>query len=117
MSLPFFIALIPRFRANSFPTMASSHPQLFQASAMNESEIRKIIVNHFLLDHAMQQWCLATDKDIPTPNANEIVVFSSFFQCGFGLPICHFQASWSEEPTTLELPHVVALTNKINLLK
>jgi hypothetical protein len=28
-----------------------------------------------------------------------------------------FQGSWSEEPTALELPHVTALTNKINLLK
>jgi hypothetical protein len=28
-----------------------------------------------------------------------------------------FQGWWSEEPTPLELPHVVALTNKINLLK
>jgi hypothetical protein len=28
-----------------------------------------------------------------------------------------FQGSWSEEPTPLELPHVTALTNKINLLK
>jgi hypothetical protein len=28
-----------------------------------------------------------------------------------------FQRSWSEEPTPLELPHVAALTNKINLLK
>jgi hypothetical protein len=28
-----------------------------------------------------------------------------------------FQGSWSEEPTPIELPHVVALTNKINLLK
>jgi hypothetical protein len=28
-----------------------------------------------------------------------------------------FLGSWSEEPTPLELPHVTALTNKINLLK
>jgi hypothetical protein len=28
-----------------------------------------------------------------------------------------FHGSWSEEPTPLELPHVAALTNKINLLK
>jgi hypothetical protein len=28
-----------------------------------------------------------------------------------------FQGTWSEEPTPLELPHVMALTNKINLLK
>jgi hypothetical protein len=28
-----------------------------------------------------------------------------------------FQRTWSEEPTPLDLPHVAALTNKINLLK
>jgi hypothetical protein len=28
-----------------------------------------------------------------------------------------FQGTWSEEPTPLELPHVTALTNKINTLK
>jgi hypothetical protein len=28
-----------------------------------------------------------------------------------------FQGTWSEEPTLLELPQVVALTNKVNLLK
>jgi hypothetical protein len=28
-----------------------------------------------------------------------------------------FQGSWSEETTPLELPHVAALTNKINFLK
>jgi hypothetical protein len=28
-----------------------------------------------------------------------------------------FRGSWSEEPAPLKLPHVTALTNKINLLK
>jgi hypothetical protein len=36
------------------------------------------------------QWRPAAREDIPTPNTNEIVVFSSFFQCGFGLPACDF---------------------------
>jgi hypothetical protein len=34
----------------------------------------------------MLQWCLAVGEDIPTPNTEEIVVFSSFYQRGFGLP-------------------------------
>jgi hypothetical protein len=38
----------------------------------------------------MLQWCPAVGEDIPTPNMNEIVVFSSFFQHGFGLPACDF---------------------------
>jgi hypothetical protein len=29
-------------------------------------------------------------EDVPTPNTNEIVVFSSFFQRGFGLPTYDF---------------------------
>jgi hypothetical protein len=207
--------------------MASSHLHLFQASTADENEIRKIIANHFLPDRTVLQWRPAIDEDIPTPNTNEIVVFSSFFQRGFSLPasnflyglldhyqiksvhlnpnsileiaifvhLCEaflgippnfplfknyfflkyqlsaanrkviggvglqtrprvsflvlpmktslqrwhmtwfycenhesslpsfvgrlpeFQGSWSEEPTPLELPHVAALTNKINLLK
>jgi hypothetical protein len=32
----------------------------------------------------------AAGEDIPTPNTEEIVVFSSFFQHGFGLPACDF---------------------------
>jgi hypothetical protein len=43
--------------------MAASHPQLFQVSIVDESEIRKLIVNHFLPDHAMLQWRPAN----PTP--------------------------------------------------
>jgi hypothetical protein len=41
-------------------------------------------------DRVMLQWCPATGEDIPTPNTNEIVMFSSFFQRGIGLPACDF---------------------------
>jgi hypothetical protein len=70
--------------------MVVLHSHLFQASVADESEIHKLITNHFLLDHAVLQWHSAAGEDIPTPNTNEIVVFSSFFQCGFGLPTCDF---------------------------
>jgi hypothetical protein len=70
--------------------MTAPHPHLFQASIAYESEIRKLIANHFLLDRAVLLWHPATDKDLPTPNTNEIVVFSSFFQHVFGLPACDF---------------------------
>jgi hypothetical protein len=63
--------------------MAASHPHLFQPSIVDESEIRKLVVDHFLPDRAMLQRCPTTGEDIPTPNTNEIVVFSSFSQCGF----------------------------------
>jgi hypothetical protein len=65
--------------------MAASHPHLFQSSIVDESEVRKLVANHFLPDRAMLQWCPAAGEDIPTPNMNEIVVFSSFFQRGFVL--------------------------------
>jgi hypothetical protein len=70
--------------------MATSHPHLFQPSVADESEICKLVANHFLLDSTILQWCLATREDIPTPNTTEIVVFSSFFQCRFGLPAYDF---------------------------
>jgi hypothetical protein len=37
----------------------------------------------------MLQWHPTVGEDLPTPNTNEIVVFSSF-QRGFGLPACDF---------------------------
>jgi hypothetical protein len=65
--------------------MAASHLHLFQASITYESEIHKLVANHFLPDRAVLQWCPGADEDLPTPNTNKIVVFSSFFQCRFGL--------------------------------
>jgi hypothetical protein len=70
--------------------MAASHPHLFQPSVANENEICKLFASHFLLDRTVLQWRPTTDEDILTPNTNEIVVFASFFQRGFGLPICDF---------------------------
>jgi hypothetical protein len=70
--------------------MAALHPHLFQSSVVDESEIRKLAANHFLSDRAVLQWRPTTGEDLPTPHTNEIVVFSSFFQCGFGLPTCNF---------------------------
>jgi hypothetical protein len=62
--------------------MVASHPHLFQLSIADESEIRMLIANYFLLDCAVLQWHPIAREDIPTPNTNEIVVFSSFFQRG-----------------------------------
>jgi hypothetical protein len=70
--------------------MAASHPHIFQSSVTNESEICKIIANHFLPDRIILQWRPATEEDIPTPNTTEIVVFSSFFQHGFVFPAQDF---------------------------
>jgi hypothetical protein len=70
--------------------MVASHPHLFQLSISDENEMRKLVVNHFLLDRVVLQWCPATGEDIPTPKTNEIVVFTSFFQHGFGIPVRDF---------------------------
>jgi hypothetical protein len=69
--------------------MAASHPHLFQQFVADESEILKLIANCFLPDRVVLQWRPAAREDIPTPNTNEIVVFSSFRR-GFGLPAYDF---------------------------
>jgi hypothetical protein len=70
--------------------MAASHPHLFQTSTMTKSEICKLVANCFLSDRAVLQWRPATEEDLPTPNLNEIMVFSSFFQRRFCLHACNF---------------------------
>jgi hypothetical protein len=70
--------------------MAASHPHLFQSPVANESEIPKLIANHFLPDRTVPLWCPSTSEDIPTPNTNEIVVFPPSFQRGFSLPAYDF---------------------------
>jgi hypothetical protein len=59
--------------------MAALHPHPFQQSIVDESEINKLVENHFLPDRVVLQWRPAIGEDIPTLNSNEIVVFSSFF--------------------------------------
>jgi hypothetical protein len=59
--------------------MAILHLHMFQSSISNENEIHKLIVNYFLLGRVVLQWRPTTGEDILTPNANEIVVFASFF--------------------------------------
>jgi hypothetical protein len=69
--------------------MATSHLHLFQVSIIDESEICKLVVNHFLPDRAVLQWRFVAGEELPTPNTNEIVAFSSF-QRGFSLLTCDF---------------------------
>jgi hypothetical protein len=63
---------------------------MFWPSTIDESELLKLIENHLLPSHAVLQWQSANDEDIPTPNTNEIIVLTSFFQHEFGLPTCEF---------------------------
>jgi hypothetical protein len=85
--------------------MAASHPHLFQQSVADENETCKLVKNHFPPDQAMLQWHPAVGGDIPTPNTKEIVVFSSFFQHGFGLPVCDFLCGLLDHYKT-ELVHL-----------
>jgi hypothetical protein len=50
--------------------MDTSHSHLFHQSIIDESEIRKVVVNYFLLDRAMLQWHPTAREDIPTLNTN-----------------------------------------------
>jgi hypothetical protein len=70
--------------------MAASHLGMFKPSSTDEGELLKLIENHLLPNRAILQWRPTKDEDIPTPNTNEIVVSTSFLQCGFGLPSCDF---------------------------
>jgi hypothetical protein len=89
---PLCIQLLPQNFTSSppFPTMATSHPYLFQQSIAVENKIFKLVKNHFLSYRVVLQWRPAIGEDIPTPNTKEIMVFSSFFLRGFGLPAYFF---------------------------
>jgi hypothetical protein len=70
--------------------MVASPLHLFQSSITDESDIHKLVANNFLPDRAVLKWLPAASEDLPTPNTNEIVVFSSFFQRGFSITSCDF---------------------------
>jgi hypothetical protein len=70
--------------------MAASHPDMFRPSTIDESMPVKLVDNHLLPSRAILQWRPTKDEDIPTPNTSEIVVSTTFFQCGSGLPACDF---------------------------
>jgi hypothetical protein len=70
--------------------MATSHPEMFKPSFVDEGELLALIQKHFLPNHILIQWRPAKWEDIPAPNTNEIIVLSSFFQHRFGLPSCEF---------------------------
>jgi hypothetical protein len=53
----------------------------------------------------MLQWRPTVGEDIATTNTNEIVVFSSFFQRGFGLPTYDFHCGLLDH-YQIELVHL-----------
>jgi hypothetical protein len=75
-----FVPALTSCLQQRFPlAMATSQPHMFQLSVSDESEICKLVANHFVSDNVVLQWRPATREDILTPNTNEIVVFASFF--------------------------------------
>jgi hypothetical protein len=113
-------ALASNFISNlPFPTMATSHLHLFQQSIADENKIHKLVKNHFLPYQAMLQWRPAAREDIPTPNTKDIVVFSSFFQRGFGLPACDFLCGllnhYNIELVHLNMNSIIQITVFVNL--
>jgi hypothetical protein len=63
---------------------------MFRPSTVNEDDLNKLVDDHLLPSQVILQWLLAKDEDISTPNTNEIVVSTAFFQRGFGPPACDF---------------------------
>jgi hypothetical protein len=70
--------------------MVTSGPEMFKKSTAYESEILKLVQNHFLPDREVLRWQPTNGGDIPTLNTDEIVVLSSFFQHEFSIPTCKF---------------------------
>jgi hypothetical protein len=48
--------------------MASSHPEMFKSSTVNERGILKLVEDHLLPPWVVLQWWPVKGKDIPTPN-------------------------------------------------
>jgi hypothetical protein len=42
---------------------------------MNENEIHKLVVNDFLLNWVVLQWCPTAGEDIPMPNTKKLYCF------------------------------------------
>jgi hypothetical protein len=101
--------------------MAASHPHLFQPSISDENVIHKLVASHFLPDRAVLQWRPAASEDILIANTNEIVVFASFFQSGFGLLVCDFLCGlldhYQVEPVHLKPNSILQITNFVHLCK
>jgi hypothetical protein len=99
--------------------MAASHPHLFQPSVTDKSTICKLSVSYFVPDREVLQCCPAAGEDIPTPNTNEIVVFASFFQCGFGLPVydflCGLLDHYQIEPVHINPNSILQITIFVHL--
>jgi hypothetical protein len=66
--------------------LATSCPETFKASTIDEEEILKLVEDHLVSILVVLQWWPTKGEDIPTSNTQEIMVLKAFFQRGFGIP-------------------------------
>jgi hypothetical protein len=60
------------------------------ASVCDEAAINELVFNGVLPDREVAGWWPAHGEAFLTPNSNELVVFTSFFLWGFGIPVHPF---------------------------
>jgi hypothetical protein len=56
------------------------------ASVCDKASINELVFDGMVLDREVAGWRPARGEAFPTPNSNELVVFTSFFLRGFGIP-------------------------------
>uniref|UniRef100_J3N6Y1 Transposase (putative) gypsy type domain-containing protein n=1 Tax=Oryza brachyantha TaxID=4533 RepID=J3N6Y1_ORYBR len=65
----------------------------WQTSNTRDKELKNMVNAKLLLDQPLTCWRSAASEPLPTPNSNEIIVFASFFERGFSLPVSSFSHS------------------------
>jgi hypothetical protein len=59
-------------------------------STMTEAKIQTLVHRGLLWPKAEVEWRAVVGEQFPSEDVNEQVVFASFFECGFNLPVGHF---------------------------
>src|SRR6266540_1005877 len=78
--------------SSPFPAMAEVPPpeQVWQRSNVTEENLRWMIKDGVLPEKEIIGWRATDGEAFPTANTGEIVVFESFFYCGFSVPTNRF---------------------------
>jgi hypothetical protein len=59
-------------------------------STMTETKIQALVTRGLLRPKEEVEWRVAAGEQFPTEDVKEQVVFASFFECGFNLPVGDF---------------------------
>lgn len=79
------------FLSNPRPWLKREIPfDQWATSDVNESTLQEMVKDGVLSAKEIISWRPAFGKEFPTPNTGEIIVFTHFFYCGFGLPTSDF---------------------------